>query len=118
MAEKEGILALTVLGCLDWLNFDLASPNSVRLARTSYEQKLDVVERFVEECCIREQGASTPSKRLFEAFLAFRPGAEIGGKTRNGFGRRMTELGFERDRNSQETRYLGIALNLPRSEIP
>jgi putative DNA primase/helicase len=50
-AEREGILAWMVEGCLLWQQEGLKAPAAVREATEEYREEEDIVGRFLDECC-------------------------------------------------------------------
>ena len=50
-AEREGILAWLVRGCLDWQHHGLTTPERVVEATQAYRAAEDVLKLFLDECC-------------------------------------------------------------------
>lgn len=66
--EMKAILNWAVEGYLMWRESGLQEPQSIKDQRKEYRGEMDVLEAFVEECCIREQEAKTKAKDLFNAY--------------------------------------------------
>jgi putative DNA primase/helicase len=52
IAEAPGILAWLVQGCLEWQRIGLNPPAEVLEATASYKSEMDIVGKFIEECCV------------------------------------------------------------------
>jgi len=95
-AEREGILAWAVAGCLEWQRDGLGLPGDVAAATESYRAEQDTVGEFVAQCCEVKPGARVRAGTLYGVY---REWAERAGEPvipQRAFGRRMTERGFER----------------------
>ena len=88
-AERTGILAWAVRGCLEWQRIGLNPPVSVTNATEDYRSSEDIFGRFIAECCIvskvsavrfsdlyarfeqwaNDAGESTPTKRAVGSWL-------------------------------------------------
>lgn len=51
-AERSGILAWMVRGCLAWQQDGLKAPSEVQLATAEYRTAEDMIGQFVAQCCI------------------------------------------------------------------
>jgi putative DNA primase/helicase len=113
-AERKGVLAWLVRGCLDWQREGLGLPEAVRAATEGYRSEQDLLAGFIEECCIT--GSSSYRCRAGELYGRFRAWCEASGEAKGSevpsqrkVGEALTERGFER-RTSNGTWYLGIGL--------
>jgi putative DNA primase/helicase len=68
-AEKEGILAWTVEGCLEWQKEGLGTCNAVERATKEYRLEEDTLGRFIATCT--EPGGEVDRNGLYEAYVAF-----------------------------------------------
>jgi putative DNA primase/helicase len=66
--ELDGILAWAVRGCLDWQIDGLPIPAAVEEATAEYRAEMDVVGRFLEDCCRSSEGAEVTSAALFNRY--------------------------------------------------
>jgi putative DNA primase/helicase len=64
--EHEGILAWLVRGCLEWQQHGLGQPPEVTAATGEYRAEMDVVARFIAECCERGNGFCVRASDLLE----------------------------------------------------
>ena len=115
LAEREGILAWAVAGCLKWQEHGLDAPEAVRVATAKYRQSEDVIQAFISECCIVGPSYTVRSGQLFEAFTKWAATAGEPSLSSRRFGEAMTEHGFER-KTSNGVWYLGVGLVDERSE--
>ena len=51
-AERDGILAWAVQGCLEWQRIGLNPPASVSAATEDYRSSEDIFGRFIADCCV------------------------------------------------------------------
>jgi putative DNA primase/helicase len=115
LAERPGVLAWIVRGCLEWQRQGLRVPHGVTAATKAYRQAEDVLQQFLDERCIvdgRRQGGSNYRCRAGELYAAYKAWCEAGGEEwqkQRTFGGLMTDRGFQRD-TSNGVWYLGIAL--------
>jgi putative DNA primase/helicase len=66
--EASGILAWLVRGALDWNDFGLAIPSSVRRAREEYRNEESNISDFVQESCLLEAEAQVPANMLYKRY--------------------------------------------------
>jgi putative DNA primase/helicase len=98
-AELPGILCWLVQGCLAWQREGLGVPDEVTQANKDYRASMDIVGRFIEECCVVDQVVRTKASALYEAYRRW---AEAGHEyvvSLTTFGLRMEEQGFTKARS-------------------
>ena len=105
LAERDGILAWAVQGCLDWQRLGrLDPPQRVVEATEEYFEAEDALGRWLEECCVREPNAKSLTAELFTDWKQW---AEAAGEF-IGSQRRFSDLlitrGIEKWRNSMGVR--------------
>jgi len=67
--EREGILRWLVEGALLWQKKRLQDPPmEVRMATYAYQCEMNVITRWIEECCIKDPMSATELKILYEAY--------------------------------------------------
>jgi len=112
--ELSGILNWALEGLRDWLANGLQPPPEVTEATEAYRAEMDIVGLFVQDACVTDPKAVTPSKTLYEAFREWcaENGYEPFGQT--AFGRRLATKGFAHGRAYIEGRlrrcWFGIRL--------
>ena len=111
-AEREGILAWAVRGCLEWQANGLQVPHEVRAATDHYRRDQDTIAAFLSEQCLKDTQCSVQSTSLYNSYATW---AERSGEfklSQKKFGGQMTERGFDRYQNNGVW-YRGIALREP-----
>ena len=111
LAERDGILAWAVAGCLAWQREGLKPPTSVQAATEEYFEAEDAMGRWIDERCVREANAKSLTAELFTDWKQW---AEASGEF-IGSQRRFSDLlitrGIEKWRNSVGVRgFQGIGL--------
>jgi len=100
LAELPGILAWSIEGCRQWQQDGLREPDSVRAATGHYRDEMDLVGRFIADCCIVDADATVGATALFTRFKAWCDTAGERGLNQTRFGAQMTERGFESEKVS------------------
>jgi putative DNA primase/helicase len=112
LAERDGILAWAVQGCLDWQRLGrLDPPQQVRAATEEYFESEDALGRWLDERCVREANAKSLTAELFNDWKqwADAAGEFIGSQKR--FADLLITRGVERWRNNVGLRgFRGIGL--------
>ena len=115
LAERDGILAWAVQGCLDWQRIGrLDPPQRVLEATEEYFEAEDALGRWLDERCVREANAKALTAELFTDWKQW---AEAAGEF-IGSQRRFSDLlitrGIEKWRNGMGARgFIGIDLKEP-----
>jgi DNA polymerase-1 len=115
-SELPGILAWAVRGCLAWQRYGLGEPEAVRAATRAYRTEQDVIGGFLDEVCVRDEQAFTPSDALYAAYTAWFEGSGEPKSTKLSkkmLGTRLSEQGFVQGRTRgrpQVRAWFGIAL--------
>jgi putative DNA primase/helicase len=109
-AERQGILAWLVAGCLRWQHDGLKMPDTVRVATAEYRDAQDVLAAFLADCCLTGgpdyRCRATP---LYAAYCAWAKSAGERELSQRRFGIAITERGYERFTNDG-TWYRGVSL--------
>jgi putative DNA primase/helicase len=109
LAERRGILAWCVRGCLDWQQGGLCIPDEVRAATDDYQQGEDMLAAWLAECCIVLAGVSAKASSLYTSYRDWCDHSGEHAVTQKRWGAAMTERGFERYKNNGVC-YRGVAL--------
>jgi len=114
LAERDGILAWAVLGCLAWQREGLNPPLCVQDATEEYFESEDALGRWLDERCVRTANAKSLTSELFTDWKQW---AEASGEF-IGSQRRFSDLlitrGLEKWRNSMGVRgFQGVGLKQP-----
>ena len=110
-AEKPGILAWAIRGCLDWQRQGLGEPDEVRQATSQYQAEQDTVQGFISECCHLHPEAKANSSGLLAAYIEW-SGDKL--MTAPAFRKRMKDKGFE-SKEGTGGRYFWHGLTLKQS---
>ncbi|MHA6896810.1 phage/plasmid primase, P4 family [Ralstonia pseudosolanacearum] len=115
LAERDGILAWAVQGCLDWQRLGrLDPPQQVLDATEEYFEAEDALGRWLDERCVREANAKSLTAELFNDW---KPWAEAAGEfagSQKRFADLLLTRGVEKWRNTAGLRgFRGIGLKHP-----
>ncbi len=95
-AERAGILAWAVRGCVEWQRIGLTPPASVTGATEDYRSSEDIFGRFIADCCVVNRAVAVPFKHLYSRFEQW---ANDGGEflpNKKAVGTWLDENGFEK----------------------
>jgi putative DNA primase/helicase len=110
-AEREGILAWLVRGCLDWQRHGLNTPAKVLTATREYRDAEDLVAQFVAERCVLGQDRyRVRAAELYQTFKLWLKSAGEEEMSQRTFGERIGCLDGVRRHTADGTWYGGIAL--------
>jgi putative DNA primase/helicase len=107
--ELPGILCWAVQGCLDWQHDGLAVPAEVQAATKDYRAAMDVVGRFIEECCLVSPEVRVKGGEVYAAYKQWCDRSNEYAITLTAFGNRLEEKGFQKQVSGGVWR-LGIGL--------
>lgn len=115
LAERDGILAWAVQGCLDWQRLGrLDPPQQVVDATEEYFEGEDALGRWLDERCERESNAKSLTAELFADWKQW---AEAAGEfigTQKRFSDLLLTRGVEKWRNTTGLRgFRGLGLKFP-----
>lgn len=68
-AERAGIMAWIVRGCLEWMGGGIAEPTAITNAVKEYRVEMDVVSAFLADEYDRDPKARTTTRDVYPAFL-------------------------------------------------
>ena len=112
LAERDGILAWAVQGCLEWQQIGLQPPEAVMAATEEYFQAEDALGRWLEECCDLGPNRTGTTADLFAGWKAWaEANGEFAGSQRR-FSDLMLARGFDKWRAPETDRrgFRGVAL--------
>lgn len=108
-AERSGVLAWLVRGCLEWQQQGLAVPEKIRASTQEYRDEEDTLGQFIADQCVVSPTARVVASDLYKAYKEW---AEEGGMTplnQSNFGKRIVKR-FERRRFKAAFEYMGLGL--------
>jgi putative DNA primase/helicase len=113
LAERDGILAWALQGCLEWQRVGLRPPATVLAATDEYFEAEDALGRWLADCCERGPAYLEPTAALFASWKGWaEAGGEYVGSTKR-FSDNLTIRGFERDRDGGARCFRGVRLLRP-----
>jgi putative DNA primase/helicase len=107
-AEREGILAWMVRGCLDWQRRGLCPPPEVMLATNEYRSREDRLQAFIDDCCLVSPMCRIRAGELYDSYRKWCEQNGESAESGTWFGRNVAEQ-FQKTK-SAGTWYLGIGL--------
>jgi putative DNA primase/helicase len=114
MPELAGILNWAIQGVAAYLKEGLNPPPIVRAATDEYRQDMDVVGQWLEQSCVCEPNASTPTSSAYADYTQWAAG-EIGWALSHlRWRRNLSDRGFEADKGTHGQRLIkGLRLKFP-----
>jgi putative DNA primase/helicase len=116
-AEMSGILNWAIKGCLLWRTERLGDPPAVRNMRTDYQEREDVVGRFLDQETEPCDGQSVRAKTLYDAYRKW--SEEDGEQTLSTkeFASRLESRGCIKDKTMHGKFYRNMRLVKPWREV-
>jgi len=93
--EKEGILAWLIRGCLRWQKEGLNPPPVVREATKAYQTEMDIIQQWIEDCCVSDPHAVTPLADLYSSYQEWCKERDEEPISKRKFANRLTEKGYD-----------------------
>jgi P4 family phage/plasmid primase-like protien len=113
LAERDGILAWAIKGCLEWQRIGLRPPASVLAATDEYFEAEDALGRWIEECCERIANHVETTAALFASWRAWaEANGEYVGSVRR-FSDSLLNRNFVRDRERTARAFRGLRVKAP-----
>ena len=107
LREAPAILNWMTEGAYMWMQEGLKMPDKLKEASQAYRTEMDVVEQFIEDECIKEDGARVKASMLYSAYKDWANENGVYKMDNNKFGKKMMEK-FKRKRFNNGYHYLGI----------
>jgi putative DNA primase/helicase len=111
--EASGILNWAITGCLLWQAEGLNPPSAVVAALEDHRLEVDVIGRFIEECCVLESVSRVGVTQLHNAYSDWASQNDIDTIGRKGFTTALLARGFKKDRCSGAIMWSGIRIVVP-----
>ncbi|MFO7310405.1 MAG: phage/plasmid primase, P4 family, partial [Pseudomonadota bacterium] len=118
LAERDGILAWALRGCLEWQETGLRPPEAVMAATEDYFEAEDALGRWLEECC--DVGSSSFESGSTELFNSWKSWAEANGEyagSMKRFSETLSARGFEKFKTSTVRGFRGIAVRDNKTDL-
>lgn len=94
LAEREGIFAWMVAGCRAWLTEGLTEPEEIRAATAEYRVGQDILQQWIDECCVTRPSAYAPYRDLYACYVVWCDDNGERAITGRDFGQRLGERGY------------------------
>lgn len=109
--ELPGFLNWAIEGCLAWQREGLGEPDEVKAATNEYRTEMDVLGKFIAECCVQDPNTRVKLADLWRQYDQWAQGSGETRITNTILSDRMRERGFTVKRGSKgATVCIGIRL--------
>jgi putative DNA primase/helicase len=111
--EAPGILTWMIKGCLEWLERGLQTPEEVKTATKQYRSDMDVLQEFLDDCCIESEDKSISCKDLYLRFKLWGEAEGLREKeiwSKSTLTRRLMERGYTQGRTPEQRIWERISL--------
>lgn len=112
LAERKGILAWAVRGCVDWYENGLGEPASVTAETAKYQNEEDVIQRWLDDRSARDMPTRGRASDLYADFVTC-VGKDMSATK---FGKTLAERGFERSHTAAGAEWSLVARAKQNSE--
>lgn len=116
--ELPGIFNWAVMGCMDWQKEGLGEPEEVKKATEGYKNEMDVILRFVADCCETNTQRTAKSQRLYKAYIEWCKQNGEYELSQTKFSLRLVEKGFVKESTRLGVIWYNIALVLESDNDP
>lgn len=108
--ELPGILAWFVRGAVAWRKHGLETPTQVQAATEAYQNEMDIIGQFIEECCVKQAKATVKASQLYEAYRNWTEENGMKPLSSIKFSKAMQERGKAKERLRTGEHWQGIGL--------
>lgn len=111
--EAPGILQWLVEGCREWQQYGLLEPTEVLAATNEYRVEADILQRWLDDCCVLNKcnrTVRTKASELLASFNAKATSEREQERSATWLGRQLSEKGFKRARKNSGIYWEGISL--------
>lgn len=110
LAERDGILAWALQGCLEWQRLGLRPPGAVMAATEDYFEAEDAIGRWIDERCQRDRQHWASSTDLFANWKSWaETNGEYAGSMKR-FSETLSSRGFEKESTRQARGFRGLKI--------
>ncbi|MBW8271105.1 phage/plasmid primase, P4 family [Caldovatus aquaticus] len=118
LAERDGILAWALQGCLEWQRIGLRPPATVLAATDEYFEAEDALGRWISDCCERDAQGVESTAALYASWRIWaEANGEFVGSIKR-FSQTLSARGFAPHRTSATRSFLGLRLRDPAAATP
>lgn len=108
--EFPGILRWAVEGCMLWQQEELGQPPEVEDAVKEYRTEMDVLAKFLTDCCVVNPTAKVSSASLYETYNAWCDENGERALSQRALGMKLGERGFGKSHTTNSRYWMGIGL--------
>ncbi len=117
LAERDGILAWALQGCLEWQRTGLRPPAAVMAATEDYFEAEDAIGRWIDERCVKGPQHSEGSTPLYTSWKSWaEANGEYAGSMKR-FSETLGNRGFQKRNTAQARGFRGIGLKDSNSDL-
>lgn len=114
LLELPAVLAWTVQGCLLWQLRSLNdAPEAVLVATAGYQNEMDILGDFLDECCTISPAAMVTQKELYKEYQKWCEDTGIKAMSHMRFSAQMEERGFVKGRTKVARLWHGLEVAAP-----
>lgn len=109
-AERDGVLAWAVRGCLEWQEKGLGLSHVVAQATSAYRNESDRLGDFLDECCVVQADTACSKSELYSAYERWCRESGEYTVSKKKLGQRLAERGLTEGRNAAGRYWQGLGL--------
>lgn len=109
--EAQGILNWLLEGYALYRQEGLGACPAVEAATNHYRTEQDIIKQFIDDNCIQKPSEQILSTIFYDVYKGWCASVGENPITKNKFGRRLTELGYEKTKTRRGNEYIGLSLN-------
>ncbi|MBA3325752.1 MAG: hypothetical protein H0T41_11000 [Rhodobacteraceae bacterium] len=110
LAERDGILAWALIGCLEWQRTGLRPPPAVMAATKDYFEAEDTLARWIGERCVKGPQHTEGSAALYSSWKAWAEASGEYARSMKRFSETLSARGFQKWDTREVRGFRGIAL--------
>jgi putative DNA primase/helicase len=107
-AEYAGILNWALEGCLRWQTQGLTLPPILQMERKAYMTEMDVLQRWIDECCDVGPGHTWAVRGAYSDFNLWAKDGGYGVVSETRFAQQISEKGFTRIKKNTGSVIVGV----------
>lgn len=106
--EFSGILNWALEGCLRWQAQGLVLPPILQAERKAYMTEMDVLQRWLDECCVAIPGHDWAVRGAYSTFNSWAKDGGYGVVSETRFAQQITEKGYPRVKKRSGSVIVGL----------
>lgn len=109
-AELPGILNWALEGCLEWQRVGLSEPDSITIATAEYQNDMDTVKQWLDECAVIADGQRVKSSEAYFEYTHWSKENGMMPMSARSLKQRLLDKGFKHMHTKAGNVYTGFAL--------